>query len=480
MKRVQLILWQAVCVLTLVGAFPAAASRSVSPVFEAGLFISRTASPLAPGSTRIRIAGPVAERVQASSGRTFCALRPVAAAVRDPAAQTSTTHVLWPLLTSKRWGNDRSWNSALLIWGRDADVQSATSQWSLIAFPVLAMGRTAEGTNYGAVFPLGGHLEEFAGWDEIDFVMFPLYSHSRQGDLNTWNLFFPIISWTRAKDEARFRVFPLYGQAREPGIRRRFILWPLWNEAHYRAPQHEGYSFMLFPLFGRVNLDNQQSWMALPPLFRYTRAGDKREIMAPWPIVQIKRGGEDELTYVWPLWGVRNRPHFEKRFILWPLGAYERVERPPVTLTRRWFVPFYYHERQVEAGSGKDSPTVIERHVRIWPLATYQRSQDAMQFHMLELWPAASVDAVERLYAPFWTLYSHERKGDASVDELLWGLFRRTRMKGEVNTSVFPLVSWGGTTDNTEKRWDVLKGLIRYEREAGVRRWRFLYFMRFE
>ncbi len=471
--------WLMLVLAISAGGLPAVASRSRAPALDAGLFVSRTESPLAPEAARFRAAGPIVERVEETSGRTFCALRPIVAQVRDPAAQTSTTHVLWPLFTSKRRGNERSWNSALILWGRDADVHNPTSQWSFIAFPIFATGRTEKGNRYGGVFPLGGHLEEFAGKDEIDFVLFPLYSYTRQVDLQTWNILFPIISWTRAPDESRFRVFPLYGQAREPGIRKRFILWPIWNEAHYRAPQHEGYSFLLFPLYGRVNLDNQQSWTVIPPLFRYTRAGDRREIMAPWPFVQIKRGDDNELTYLWPFWGVHKRPGIETRFALWPLGRYERIERPPVTLTRRWFVPFYYHEKQVKALPDKP-PKAVKRRVRIWPLATYQREGDALRFHTLELWPAAPVPAVDRLYAPFWTLYTHERKGDEVSDELLWGLFRRNRGKGYAQTSVFPLVSWGGSKDNNAKRWDVLKGLIGYEREDGVRSLRLLYFMRFK
>jgi hypothetical protein len=364
----------------------------------------------------------------------------------------------------------------LIAWGRDSDVRDPLSKWSLLVFPVLAMGRTAEGQSYGGVFPLGGRLQEVAGKDQIDFVLFPLYSYTRQKDLNTWNVLFPIISWTRAPDEGRFRVFPLYGQSHQPGIRRRFVLWPIWNQAAYTAPQAEGYSWMLFPIAGRVNLTNQQTWMAVPPFFRYTRAGEVREWMAPWPFVQVKRGGTDRLTYVWPFYGQRERPGLSSRFVLWPIGKATTTVEPKRTVSRRWVVPFYYDERQF------DRPAVPgparARRVRIWPLATYERSDDRLQFHTLELWPASPVPAVERLYAPFWTLYTHERAGKDVTDELLWGLFRRQRGEGYAHTSVFPLVSWGGSKDNGSKRWDVLKGFVGYEREGSERSYKILY-MRF-
>lgn len=467
----------AFAVILLAGSLPAMGTRGGPPALDAGLFVSRTTVAGSPGEDRFRAAGPLVERIHGPSGRTFCAFRPVASSVRDPVLEESATHVLWPLFTSRRRGDERSWNSALIAWGRDANIRDRDSKWSLLVFPVLALGRTAEGHSYGGVFPLGGHLEEVAGKDVIDFVLFPLYSYTRQNDLNTWNLLFPIISWTRAPDESRFRVFPFYGQAREPGIRRRFVLWPIWNQATYSAPQAEGYSWMLFPLAGRVNLANQQSWMALPPFFRYTRTGDQREWMAPWPFVQIQRGGDDERTYFWPFYGHRERPLLSTRFYFWPIGGAQTVWEPKTVLSRRWVAPFYFDQRRMDRAAPEPA---LERRVRVWPLATYQRAGDRMEFHTLELWPAAPVPAIERLYAPFWTLYSHERAGADVTDELLWGLFRRQRGDGYAYTSVFPLVSWGGSKDNGgAKRWDVLKGFVGYEREGNVRKLRLLY-MRFD
>lgn len=456
----------------------AGAVRSRGPdLVEAGPLLSRTVlDGNGPEAVRTRAAGPVVEWVDGPSGRTFCALRPLAASARDPEAGTSATHLLWPLFTSRRRQEERSWNAALLLWGRDADVRDPASRWSLTAFPVLALGRSTEGRDYGAVFPLGGHLEEFAGRDSIDFALFPLYAHSTQGDLETWNLLFPLIAWTRGDDESRFRIFPVYGQAREPGIRRRFILWPIWNAADYSAPQHEGYSHLLFPLYGRVHLDNQDTWYLIPPLFRYTRAGERREWAAPWPFVQIRRGGESHKTWIWPLWGIHREPGVSSGFFLWPFGRAESHERPPVTIDRRWLVPFYFDERTVRA-EPETPPRVEERRVRVWPLASYHRAGDAVRFRTLELWPLAPVDAVERLYAPFWSLYQHSREDGVSRHELLWGLFRRTRGERFARTSLFPLVSWGGNADTESRRWDLLKGLVGYEQEGDERRWRLLYFI---
>jgi hypothetical protein len=463
--------------LILAGQPSAWATKGGAPALDAGLFMSSETPVGSPDEERFRAAGPFVERVHAASGRRFCAFRPVVASLRDPVLDESVTHVLWPLFTSRRRGDERSWNTALIAWGRDSDILDSKSKWSLLVLPVLALGRTAEGQRYGGLFPLWGRLQEVAGKDQIDFVLFPLYSYTRQNDLNTWNILFPIISWTRAPDEGRFRVFPLYGQSHEPGVRRKFVLWPIWTQAAYTKPGQEGYAWLLFPVAGRTSMPDKQSYMVLPPFFRYTRDGNKREWMAPWPFIQVKRGGPDELTYVWPLYGKRERPYITTRFVLWPFGRSETVREPKTILSRRWVVPFYYDEKRRDRASDAASPS-LERRIRIWPLVTYQKAGDRMEFHTLELWPAAPVPAVERLYAPFWTLYTHERAGCDVSDELLWGLFRRRRGEGYAYTSLFPLVSWGGSKDNETKRWDILKGFIGYEREGNVRRMRLLY-MRF-
>ena len=117
---------------------------------------------------------------------------------------------------------------------------------------------------------------------------------------------------------------------------------------------------------------------------------------------------------------------------------------------------------------------------RLWPLYSYRREGDESRFRTLELWPFSPSAAVERNWAPLWTLWSHTRLGEASDTEVLWGLYRDTRRPGAAHrVSLFPLFETAGDPAAEARSWSVLKGLVGRERVGSQVRWRLLYFMTF-
>jgi hypothetical protein len=89
--------------------------------------------------------------------------------------------------------------------------------------------------------------------------------------------------------------------------------------------------------------------------------------------------------------------------------------------------------------------------------------------------------SVERNFAPLWTLYSRERHGTASEDEVLWGLFRSRRESGGARSlSLFPLFSVSSSPeDGGRADLSLLLGAVRVRREGLRGHCRLLYFLRF-
>ncbi len=460
--------------------FPAvrcgAVARPGQPDVDLGLIVMREQSAQRE-SERLRLLGPFVEHAWSRTGGTFTAVRPFFSAYRTADGDQSHLHVLWPFFSSYRRGPERSWNVLLTLWGRQADLRREDAAYQYLLLPVLAYGRTREGETYGGFFPLAGHLRDVLGRDELDFLLFPLYLHTRQGRVNTWHFLFPIYSRTVGPDQGRWRIFPFYGNAHEPGINRHFVLWPLWNHVRYSAPRDPGYAYLLFPLVSRVKTERQRSWGVVPPLFRWSRYSDGWEAMAPWPFVQISRHGEAKKTWIWPLWGEKRKGGEHSAFYFWPLGWKHTVLRPGQRQESCLFAPFFYTEKRYDLQMPGGEKSTSSRG-RIWPLASWQQGGEDFSFRTLELWPFAPAHAVERLYAPFWTLYSHDRMDGRVRDEVLWGLFRRSRGGSDVHTSLFPLFSWGGDRETDRFYWQFLKGFLEYEREGETRGFRFLYFLR--
>jgi len=469
-------------ILGLTCLFLVGGCASVRPCgnLDLGFVASSDTSP--GGAARCRVAGPLFERQDTGEGQTFVGVRPLYALTADADRERRLHEVLWPLGTVKHLGQESNWRF-LLAYGHDFDNEASGSRYRGMVFPFVFWGRDKHDTSYFSVFPLGGTLNEFLGRDRIIYALFPLYAQSVTGDMRSWHFLWPFISRSQSEDVSRFRVFPFYGRSEDEGeYTKHFVLWPFWTHARYHEPGHSGSSYILFPLYGRTRTEDQQGWMVLPPLFRWSKTEERTELNAPWPFFQYASGSYDKL-YIWPLWGKREKNGHRSSFLLWPLVHSYHAERSAETLDRFLLLPFVYHDRvtqKVEPG-GTEEPKVSSRYFKLWPLVSYRREEDASRVRLLELWPLKHTGPVERNMAPLWTLYTRTVNADLLEHELLWGLFRYRR-EGEASkhVSLFPLFSRSRCDiDGAKRQWSLLLGLLGREQEEDRSTWRVLWFLKF-
>jgi hypothetical protein len=418
--------------------------------------------------------GPVLEHVEGQS-REFDAMRPFYTQETDERGRT-VLDILWPVGTVRTWGKKTDWRF-LTAFGGDADRYDPASAYHAWFLPLVFFGRTKAGEDYGAVFPLGGKLGEFMGRDEMSFVLFPLYAHSRLNDLETDHVLWPLISRTTGTGVYQARFFPFYGySSRSNAWERSYVMWPVWNHVREKRPGSEGSGYMVFPLFGHVNFKDQETWMVLPPLFRHTRTKDGTEGACPWPIVQWRKGPSSKF-YMWPIYGRRATEGDRVSFWAWPLVWKGVTESGKDRQDRFRVFPLYAQEsRRVIKASATN---VTERYVSVWPVMAYEREGSNTEVRVLDLWPFRDTRPVERNLTPWWTLFSRQRNAEGTQGRVLWGLARwKTRNDGDAYRSIFPLVSWkaNGRTD-AYREWDMLKGLIGYHRDPEARTLQFLYFL---
>lgn len=459
-------------------ALPSARAPGASAAvteFDWGPFASRLHD--LDGSVRLRAAGPIFERT-VGSGTNLTAVRPAFAACAMPGVRRFHWDVVWPLWESRRLDGEYSARFTV-AWYKRYQADNPRSPYRLWVLPFYFQGRADDGRGYAAVFPFGGRMDVLGR--DVRFAMFPLWSKCRVNDAVTTDWMFPIYSETTGPNVHRWRIFPFYGNARQRGyFTKRFVMWPFWNQVRYTYPRSTGTGWILWPLCGHMNVTDQQSWMVLPPLIRWSRGQQLDYLQAPWPLVQAKSGRTSQL-YIWPLFGRRQRAGVDSSFVAWPIFQRERIDEGSVVLRRYWVAPIVHYatRRDRYAPPGQD---LREQALKIWPLAGMKRTGDAGRVRALELWPARDFAVIERNWAPLWTLFERRWDGDASETEFLWGFFRRSVRGDEAaRTSLFPLVEWSGDRREGADRssWSLLKGLVGSERDGAGRAWRLLWFVKF-
>lgn len=432
------------------------------------------------GSVGTKALGPLFERRTGPGADALVAVRPLYTRATNAANRRVEGDLLWPVGEFSAMGTERGWR-CLLAWYRCFDTGAERARWRLWVLPVYYQGRNAKGENYAAVFPFGGRVSEFLGRDDCRFVLWPLWTRTTVDDMETLDILYPIYGVAHGTRTDRFRLFPFYGRAVQYGnYDKRFILWPFWSDATFDSPGSKGSGYILFPLYGRIDLTDESSWMFLPPLFRVTRGAEVNRTYAPWPFFQWESGRRNRF-HVWPLFGRTTDPGIDRSYLAWPILWRSRVYRGDMVSRSYWAVPLLYAETLRDRHSAPDAPPEGRRW-KVWPLASYARERDEVRFRTLALWPTRDFACIERSWSPLWTLADYRRAGANADTEVLWGMFRRSvRGEASARTSLFPLVEWSGdapTGQPARREVSLLKGLLGFRWGGVGRELRILYGVR--
>lgn len=484
--------WLWCLLLIVMVGFSGCTTSSLAPAGSVDMGPLYTTLPDAHGFEGVKALGPIYEQRVGPQGETFRAVRPFWSHASDPTTDRSVSDVLWPVGSFKHKHDELDWRF-LLGYGHDFDTNDAQSRHRWAVFPLLFGGRSKTSQPYFSFFPLGGLIYDFLAQDEAWFWLFPLYLKSSQDEQETLSLLWPFFSRTQGGDVKRLRFWPFWGRVENEGRwRKQFVMWPFWTSVRYDYESQQGGGFVLFPLVGRVNLPDRQSWMLIPPFFKleYNEQGH-RAINAPWPIIQYARGDFDKL-YLFPLAGRKSSKWEQSWFALWPIISHKTILRPQTLIERLVIAPFWYGEKRspvregaaIADGIAHGVPEVgdpVARSYKLWPLFMYRREDDRERFRTLSLWPLKETPAIERNWAPLWSLYERVRVGAHSYQELLWGVVRSRRSPDARRLSVFPFFDRHKNLQTGESQWRILYGLLgrRADAQHECTRWQIFYGLEF-
>lgn len=432
------------------------------------------------GATRTRGLGPFFERQEATNGTSVVSWRPFFSHVKAPADGTQSLELLWPLATFRTTRGRSRWR-VLTAYGRDDDLNDDGSVERTNVFPLFFSGKNEEGKPYWALFPLLGRIDGFLSLDRFSFFLFPLFGKAVKDDIRSTYLLWPLISWATGDTVSRFRVFPFYGYSRSgDDWVKRFVLWPFWTSVTYGGERHpHGGGFILWPLFGRVKLEDQVTTMVFPPFCRFSRNDRGYKLRRIWPFYEYERNGEYGRTFFWPLWGRRYWPNRVRTFLLWPFIMTDRVTRADQEWRKVAIFPFWSSERTLALDAeADDGSSVKARHLALWPLFAYDRSEAGdSAFRFLNLWPIRRWEPVKRNLQPLWTLYQRQQVAGTVEHELLWGWFKsRKTPAGGRYSHLFPFYSYEKSdAEANMHRWSLLGGLAGRKRMGHAVQWRWLW-----
>ena len=468
----------AVCVVSLCGC----TSPTTGRVRDTNLLYNRGRNPEIVGAEKF---GPFYDSAYTSGFNERISLRPfIYTYIKSPKENAELREIAWPLYSSHSRNDSLSWRF-LTCYGTDFDVNDPESRYRLWCFPFWFQGKTKHDENYAALFPIYGTIREMY-FDKISFALFPLWLNYEQGDIKNWSVLWPIVSHSKGNDVFAFRVWPLYGYS-ERGIygSTRFVLWPFWTSGTY-SDVNAGSSWMLWPVMGHVDRENEDAWLVLPPFFTYAQGRGKtpyfRKINCPWPFVRILDEKEYHKRYFLPFWGrhYNNDYTYDAYWVMWPFYRSRDIVRHHgalYTKERSLFPIFHSTSSLRDTDNDGKYDLVLEDYMRVWPLYSRRSDEQNLYTKIPDLSFSKSVGTLDRNFLNMFTLYTFGKTRDPyRVDhEALWGLFRRGY--GDGGYSAFRL--WPLYNSKSEKdtwKWSLLCGLIGREGDEESTAWRYFWF----
>ena len=319
-------------------------------------------------------------------------------------------------------------------------------------------------------------LRDFLTYDEIWFVLFPLYVQSTKNPGNhvSRSILFPIFGWGTGDDQwSWWRVWPIYGTATYVGFYdRKFALWPIWNsEANYLDTASPSSEWSIWPIYGQI----EQGCTAQPldSLASLCLGMERRDLLLdgrrPWPLVRIQRNGSGRpynYTRFIPLYSHYDGEEIDSQVFLWPIFWNRSEAVPDFERDSFFFAPFYYHSRTrrlVDSKPAREQEWKLGGTSMLWPLVRDREETDGRR-ELDTLWPIPwpFVEGFRENWLPIFSIFTHEADGrGAHSNRAFLDLFRNEANETESRWSL-PILGGHRSLADGRGEWSLLLGLLRW------------------
>ena len=359
-----------------------------------------------------------------------------------------------------------------LVYSTSRDLTEEPTQKKERNFLLAFWGKTNEGESYGGLFPIYGNLKKRFGRDELDFALWPLYTHSREGEAHAYTLLWPFFSLYTGKREG-FKVWPLAGyDHKENDYRKFFFLWPFFDfEKRNLYTDDPTNVEMVFPLYVNMSSQKQVYRSVLFPFFSYTydEFYNYKEWDVPWPFIMWGKGDGRYMFRIFPFYNRYQFNEFYSGYILFPAYWYTGDEDENSRHRLNRYLLFSKDETRFWKKDLQE-----ERRLRVWPFFYYRQEKEGGVFLY---WPCIipfDLEGIERNWSPLLTLYEYRSTPEGDREsKLLWGFYVHRKNPTRSLFELSFLFSYYSAPE--VKYFSFVKGLLEYLSDGPKRAMRILY-----
>jgi hypothetical protein len=297
----------------------------------------------------------------------------------------------------------------------DSDTRKSDStQSSDRSFLFFFQGKSPKGS-YGGVFPFYGKLYNRFGKDEMEFILWPLYSYTKGEGATRRNFVWPFFS-VYGEAESGFKFWPFFGTRERPGVKKSsFFLWPVFYKEESGLDTDEPtQKLYALPFYLSSKSRTREEYAYMFPLYLYSKDAYREKQVILWPLFSSVKGEDVSGYSMFPLVSSDQRENYRSFSILWPFLYNEqewRIKEQRYTKRR-----FLLINRYVEDEEGL--------FYNVWPLFEHQETKGDLDILAPSILPIRS-SGFDRIIKPLFALVEHRQRGTRTMTSFLYGLYAK-------------------------------------------------------
>ncbi|HEX7631864.1 MAG TPA: hypothetical protein VF388_07015 [Lacunisphaera sp.] len=390
---------------------------------------------------------------------------------------------LYPFFTWERQPGFRKFSFFQLVNVRHTDEPGEPADHGFDVWPFYFSRETGDpATSYHAFFPIAGTVKYRFGRDELSWVVFPLYMHSRKSGREVTTALWPFLTFIDGAGHHGFEFWPLFGRrGRANDYERQFYLWPfIYKSASHLDQPVPTVSEGFLPFYTRDTGPGLISETYLWPFFGYTHRTEPyryEERRYFWPFFVQGLGDQRAVNRWAPFYTRSVIKGYDKKWVLWPFYRHaEWTDDNRIEQEKNQFLYFIYWSQTQRSLTNPQAAPANKRH--LWPLfSAWDNGAGRRQVQVLsplEIFFPTN-DVIRQVYTPLFALYRYDQPDATTArHSLLWNAITWSHTATDRSFHLGPLFSVQSGAD--QKRVAFGLGLFGWQRGPGETRSRFFLF----
>jgi len=352
----------------------------------------------------------------------------------------------------------------------------------LIPFFFLGSG-TQEKDHYWGVFPFYGKLKGKLSYEEVQFVVFPLYTDWRRRNYKARGIVWPFVMWGSSDTRHDIRIFPFFSKKEHKGKYYQYsLLWPFFQWGRKFMDKREPVSYgVFFPFYLYKDSDygnmKSRGYFWFPFLgslvgYGYDQRNSETDLNLLFFLIQF--GKNNDMDYrkliLFPFYGHYQFASKKSTFIT-PFYFKIATDTYHVKSETYYYVPFFFHNHSKYSELHREST-----YWKIWPLFRYENDiEGSIGMNLFTLFPVPFRE-LDATWDPIISIF--EYKNNTNGEKQLSLLFRfYTQRWSENQFAIYiPFLSDLEITKDSLK-WNFFYGLLGYEKKDETKYFRVFWFL---